>query len=145
MKQPPYMPLREKMMAWARRIKLDVITLWFACKHPETPLTAKALCIFVVGYALSPIDLIPDFIPVLGYIDDVLLLPGLIWLAIQLVPSGVLQECRQLGQDWFARGADKPRSYWAAALIMAAWIGFTWWLWVAVVAPALVLDSAQAR
>ena len=71
---------------WARRIKRDSVTLWFAYRDPATPFLVKALCIFIVAYALSPIDLIPDFIPVLGYLDDVVLLPGLIWLAVRLVP-----------------------------------------------------------
>ena len=71
------------LKAWAKRITRDGVTLWFASKNPATPWYAKALGIFVVAYALSPIDLIPDFIPVLGYVDDVLLLPGLIWSPLQ--------------------------------------------------------------
>ena len=80
--------------AWARRIKRDAITLWFARAHPATPWYAKALGAFVVAYALSPIDLIPDFIPVLGYLDDVIVLPALIWLTVRLLPPDVLAECR---------------------------------------------------
>lgn len=91
---PCSMPTRDRLKTWARRIKRDGLTLWFAGKHPRTPWHAKALGMFVVAYALSPIDLIPDFIPVLGYLDDVLLLPGLIWLTIKLLPPDVLQECR---------------------------------------------------
>lgn len=68
-----------QLRKWAARIKCDGVTLWFASKHPATPWYAKALGMFVLGYALSPIDLIPDFIPVLGYVDDVLVLPSLIW------------------------------------------------------------------
>lgn len=74
------MSICSNLRTWAKRIKRDGVTLWFAGKHPRTPWYAKALGVFVVAYALSPIDLIPDFIPVLGYVDDVLLLPGLIWL-----------------------------------------------------------------
>ncbi len=74
------MTIGETLKNWARRIKRDGVTLWFAGKNPQTPWNAKALGIFVVAYALSPIDLIPDFIPILGYVDDVLLLPVLIWL-----------------------------------------------------------------
>ena len=88
--------------AWAKQLKRDGVTLWFACKHLHTPWYAKALGFFVVAYALSPIDLIPDFIPVLGYVDDVLLLPGLIWLAIRLTPAAILAECRQHGAQWMA-------------------------------------------
>ena len=74
------MRISDNLKTWARRLKRDGVTLWFAGKNPRTPWYAKALGVFVVAYALSPVDLIPDFIPVLGYVDDVLLLPGLIWL-----------------------------------------------------------------
>ena len=84
------MGISNTLKIWAKRIKRDGVTLWFAGKHPKTPWYAKALGLFVVAYALSPIDLIPDFIPVLGHVDDVLLLPGLIWLTLQLLPPDVL-------------------------------------------------------
>lgn len=77
----------ERIKTCARRIKRDPVTLWFAYRDPRTPWAVKALCIFVVGYALSPMDLIPDFIPVLGYLDDAILLPGLIWGAVRLLPQ----------------------------------------------------------
>lgn len=94
------------LKAWARRIKRDGVTLWFAGKHPGTPWYAKALGLFVVAYALSPIDLIPDFIPVLGYVDDVILLPVLIWLTVKLLPSDVLAQCRIQADEWMlAEGA----------------------------------------
>src|SRR5215207_6790572 len=86
--------------AWAKKIKRDGLTLWFAQKHADTPLLAKALAVLVVAYALSPIDLIPDFIPVLGYLDDVILLPGLIWLTIKLIPDRVLAESRVRADEW---------------------------------------------
>lgn len=73
------MKITDQIRTWARRIKRDAVTLWFACRDARTPLAVQALCAFVVAYALSPIDLIPDFIPVLGYLDDALLLPALIW------------------------------------------------------------------
>lgn len=124
------MKILETLRGWAKKLKRDGITLWFACKHPATPWYAKALGVFVVGYALSPIDLIPDFIPVLGYVDDVLLLPGLIWLAIRLTPAHVLAECRTRGDEWMAREGAKPRSLWGAGLILAVWIGVAWGMWV---------------
>ena len=83
------MGISDTLRMWAKRIKRDGVTLWFAGKHPKTPWYAKALGLFVVAYALSPIDLILDFIPVLGYVDDVLLLPGLIWLTLRLLPPDV--------------------------------------------------------
>ena len=127
--------LLKKIGSWARSVKRDAVTLWFAYRHPATPILAKALCIFVVAYALSPIDLIPDFIPILGYVDDALLLPGLIWLAVRLVPADVLDECRRLGDAWLEREGRKPRSYLGAAVIVMIWILAMWWLWAAVLVP----------
>jgi len=118
--------------AWARRIKRDAITLWFAKSHPRTPWYAKALGIFVVAYALSPIDLIPDFIPVLGYLDDVILLPVLIWLTVRALPPEVLAGCRAQAEAWIAQGGARPRSRAGAAAIVLLWAAITvaagWWL-----------------
>lgn len=117
---------------WARRIKRDAITLWFARNHPRTPWHAKALGLFVVAYALSPIDLIPDFIPVLGYLDDVILLPALIWLTVRMLPADVLAQCRQQAEDWMTRDGTKPRSLAGAAVIVAIWaaVGVILWWWL---------------
>lgn len=123
------MKTSEKLKQWARRIKRDGLTLWFACKHPATPWYAKALGVFVVGYALSPIDLIPDFIPVLGYLDDVLLLPGLIWLAIRLLPVEVLADCRGQADTWLATKQSKPQSRAGAVFIVLLWIAVAAGLW----------------
>jgi uncharacterized membrane protein YkvA (DUF1232 family) len=122
--------LFQAIRAWAGRIKRDGVTLWFACKAPATPLLAKALCIFVVAYALSPIDLIPDFIPVLGYLDDVILLPGLIWLAIRLIPQAVVDDSRAKADAWLEANGRKPTSYFGAALVVAIWAGVGWALWL---------------
>lgn len=116
------MKVTQAIKGWARRIKRDSVTLWFACRHPATPWLPKALCAFVVAYALSPIDLIPDFIPVLGYIDDALLLPGLIWLAVRLLPPIVLEDSRKQADEWMAQQGSKPRSYVGAAVIVALWL-----------------------
>lgn len=113
--------------AWARRIKRDVVMLWFARRHPDTPLLAKALCIFAAAYALSPIDLIPDFIPVLGYLDEALLLPALIWLAVRLLPRHVIDECRMQAQAWMEKEKSRPASYAGAAVIVAIWLGMLYW------------------
>lgn len=115
--------------AWARRIKRDSVTLWFAYKAPATPLLAKALCVFVVAYALSPIDLFPDFIPVLGYLDDVILLPGLIWLAIRMLPDAVVDESRIKADAWLEANGRKPTSYFGAVLIVLVWAAVAWALW----------------
>lgn len=126
------MTLNTSLKAWAKRIKRDGVTLWFAGKHPATPWYAKALGIFVVAYALSPIDLIPDFIPVLGYVDDVLLLPGLIWLTIKLLPAEVLNDSRAQADAWMKIQSVKPSSYLGAALIILLWIavGALLWIWL---------------
>lgn len=123
------MPFLHTLRDWAQRLKREALTLWFTCRHPGTPWPARALGVFVVAYALSPIDLIPDFIPLLGYVDEVLLLPGLIWLVIRLTPEPVLLACRQQADDWMARGEKKPRNLWGAALIMGIWFALTWALW----------------
>jgi uncharacterized membrane protein YkvA (DUF1232 family) len=88
--------------------------------------------VFVVAYALSPIDLIPDFIPVLGYVDDVLLLPGLIWLTIRLLPPEVLAECRGQADEWMETKGSKPSSRVGAVLIVVLWlaIGAATWFWL---------------
>ncbi len=115
------MPVGANLKAWARRMKRDSITLWFAGKHPGTPWYAKALGVFVVAYALSPIDLIPDFIPVLGYLDDILLLPALIWLAVKLLPTDVLQSCRHQADEWMRMERAKPRSRVGMVFIIVLW------------------------
>ena len=123
------MALFQSIRQWASRIKRDAVTLWFAYRHPGTPWFAKALAAFVVAYALSPIDLIPDFIPVLGYVDDVLLLPALIALNIRLIPADVLQECRAQADRWVKEQGAKPRSIAGAVIVVAIWIGLAAGLW----------------
>lgn len=126
------MDFKERLSAWARRVKRDGVTLWFAGKCPRTPWYAKALGAFVVAYALSPIDLIPDFIPVLGYLDDVLLLPVLIWLTVKLLPGDVLLECRQQADAWMQKQGSKPRSPAGVALVVAVWLLMSWLFFEAV-------------
>lgn len=127
----------QRLRDWARRIKRDGVTLWFAGKHPATPWYAKALGLFVVAYALSPIDLIPDFIPVLGYVDDVLLLPGLIFLTIRMLPTEVLADCRAQADAWMAAEGRKPISRVGAVAIVVLWIAVAAALWVWVVKPRI--------
>jgi uncharacterized membrane protein YkvA (DUF1232 family) len=126
------MPILQSIRQWASRIKRDAVTLWFACRHPGTPWFAKLLAAFVVAYALTPIDLIPDFIPVLGYLDDVLLLPALIWLNIRLVPADVLSECRAQADQWMKTRGAKPRSIGGAVLVVVLWIAMGVGLWACV-------------
>lgn len=125
--------LSQRLRGWARAIKRDGVSLWFALRHPGTPWTAKALAVVVVAYALSPIDLVPDFIPVLGYLDDVLVLPGLIWLAVRLLPPQVLAECRAQADAWMQREGRKPTVRAGLWLVIAVWLvlGLALWLWLA--------------
>ncbi len=104
----------------ARAVKRDTLALYLAARHPATPWYAKALAVLIVGYALSPIDLIPDFIPVLGYLDDVILLPAAIVLCIRLIPPQVFAECRAKSTLAFASG--KPVSRTAAVIIVLIWL-----------------------
>ena len=126
------MGISNTLRIWAKRVKRDGVTLWFAGKHPKTPWYAKALGLFVVAYALSPIDLIPDFIPVLGYVDDVLMLPSLIWLTLQLLPPDVLTECRGQADVWMQTQGAKPRSMAGPVLVVALWllVGAALWVWL---------------
>lgn len=118
-----------RLKSWARLLKSDVVTLWFAYRHPQTPRTAKILAVLVVAYAFSPIDLIPDFIPVLGLLDDVILLPVGIWLTLKLLPAPLVAECRQQAQSWLDARKPKPQNYLAAAVFVALWILCAWLLW----------------
>lgn len=122
----------ERLQRAARALKRDGLTLWFALRDPRTPWWVKALIAFVVGYALSPIDLIPDFIPVLGLVDDLILLPGLIWLALRLLPAEVMAAARAQSEAHMAQQRPKVRLRWGAVLIIALWVAalalLVWWL-----------------
>lgn len=119
----------DRLRRWARAIKQDVLALWFCCRHPRTPLLAKLLAIAIAAYALSPIDLIPDFIPVLGYLDELILLPGAILLVLKLIPADVLIECREQASRWNEKNRGRPRSYAGAAVIVLLWVGLAWLGW----------------
>ena len=114
------------LSAWARSLKGDVVALWLAARDPRVPWYAKALAGAVAAYALSPIDLIPDVIPVIGYLDDLLIVPLGIWLAVRLVPPALMAEFREEA----ARREGKPKSYAAAAFVALVWIaaaaGLAW-------------------
>jgi len=105
---------------WARRIKRDTYALYLAVRDPRTPWYAKVVAACVVAYAFSPIDLIPDFIPVLGYLDDVIIVPAGIVLALKLIPAEVMADCRARADA--NRPSSKPRNYLGAAAIVALWL-----------------------
>ena len=113
------MPLFYQLRQWARTLKRDVVALYLAARDPRVPWYAKVVAACVAAYALSPIDLIPDFIPVLGYLDDVILVPLGIALAIRLIPPAILQEHRETAS---ARIANRPTSRIGAAVIIIIWV-----------------------
>lgn len=110
----------EQLRRWARRLKLETYALYLAARDPRVPLHARIFLLAVVGYALSPIDLIPDFIPVLGYLDDLILVPIGIWLALRMVPPGVMDDCRAHAAELMAQ--ERPRSRAGAVAIVAIWL-----------------------
>lgn len=103
-----------------RALKKETFALYLACRHPRVPWYAKALALLVVGYALSPIDLIPDFVPVLGYLDDLVIIPLGIMLVIRLIPEDVITECRRQSEEIIGRTTRLAKI--AAAVIVAIWI-----------------------
>ncbi len=124
------MSWRATVTAWARGIKRDVVALWLAARDRRVPFHAKALAAAVAAYALSPIDLIPDFIPVIGYLDDLLIVPLGILLAVRMVPPGLMAEFRAAATAL----SQRPVSRAGAAAILALWCAgagaMLWWaLW----------------
>jgi uncharacterized membrane protein YkvA (DUF1232 family) len=108
----------------AQKLKTDIPAVLLAMKKRETPLGAKIIAGLTVAYALSPIDLIPDFIPVLGYLDDIILLPALVALTIRMIPSDVFDACRKEATGLWSDG--KPKKWYYALPIVSLWllIGF---------------------
>lgn len=115
------MTLFTELKQRARHLKAETFALYLAAHYPRTPWYAKLLVAGIVAYALSPIDLIPDFVPVLGYLDDLVLIPIGITLAIRLVPDYVLTECRARAQETMQNG--KPVSRVAGEAIIVIWLG----------------------
>jgi len=109
----------ESLRQRARQLKRDTLALYLACRDPRTPWYAKALAGGVVAYALSPIDLIPDFIPVLGYLDDLIIVPAGLVLARRMIPPVVMTECRAEA----AHMTERPTSRGAALAIVGIWLG----------------------
>ena len=108
----------EIVLGWARRIKADVVALYLAGRDRRTPWPAKAIALAVVAYAISPIDLIPDFIPIIGYLDDILLVPLGILLAVRLIPGDLMAEFRQAAMEH----ERLPTQWVGAAVVVAIWI-----------------------
>lgn len=111
----------ERWKQWTRTLKNETYTLYLAYRDPRTPWFAKVFAVLVVAYAFSPIDLVPDFIPVLGYLDDLLLIPLGVMLARKMIPDQVMAECRAQAQS--ATPAGKPVAWGAAVVIVVIWVG----------------------
>ena len=118
-----------RLRRWAAELRTQVVTLWFARRHPQTPWPAKLVAALVLAYALSPIDLIPDFIPVLGLVDDLLIVPAGIYLALRLIPPAVWADARREADAWIAERSQKPRSYAGAIIVIAIWIALAYLAW----------------
>ena len=118
--------MASRLREWTRTIKRDAHAIYLAARDPRTPWYVKALALCVAGYALSPIDLIPDFIPVLGYLDDVVLVPLGIAAVVWMIPADAMAEHR----DAATRAAERPISRTAAVVIVCVWaasIALTGW------------------
>lgn len=108
-----------KIKTWARNLKLDILALWVAARDKRTPLPAKILAATVAAYALSPIDLIPDFIPIIGYLDDLILVPIGIAIVLKMIPAALMADYRKSAEMI----AIKPRSVMAAFVVVTIWFG----------------------
>lgn len=124
------MKLLSALKQFAHNLKQEIFALYFAARHPQTPWYAKLLIVVVVAYAFSPIDLIPDFIPILGYLDDLVLLPMGIALAIKMIPEQVLPECRMQAKE--LSNKKRPVNWVAGAVILFIWLvtGTLLGLWI---------------
>lgn len=118
------------LKAWARSLKRDTHAVWLAAHDPRTPWYAKALGLEVAAYSLSPIDLIPDFIPVLGLLDDLLIVPLGLWLTLKLIPADVLETHRAAAEI----ASDRPVSRLAAGVVILIWtvVGLVVGHWISV-------------
>lgn len=118
----------DNLKAWAQRLKRDVLALWLATRDARVPARAKIVAGLVAAYALSPVDLIPDFVPVLGYLDDLLIVPFGIWIALNLIAQAVMDDLRAQ-----AAGRLRPVSWGGLAIVVTIWVTAAaltaWLLW----------------
>lgn len=124
------MSLKSRLKGWAGKLKQHLAAIYYVYRDRETPLLTRWLAFLVVAYALSPIDLIPDFIPVIGYLDDLILLPLGCWLVIRSVPDAVWQRSLKKAQT----SATLPRFKWMSFIIVLVWISLaaiiSYWLFI---------------
>ena len=107
-----------------KKLKTDIPAIFLALKDEETPSSAKIIAAITVAYTLSPIDLIPDFVPILGYLDDVILLPALVALTVRLIPKEIMERNRKLAEDLWKNG--KPKKWYYAIPIVLIWLLIIW-------------------
>jgi uncharacterized membrane protein YkvA (DUF1232 family) len=125
----------------SKQLKTEIAALYLAYKHPKTPWYAKALAALIIGYALSPIDLIPDFIPVVGYLDDLIIVPAGIALLIKIIPGDILEECKAKARSDLSNRRSK--NWIAAIIIVLIWL-FAIYLALSLIWP-LVFKTARAK
>ena len=128
----PELFMLSHLKLWARRLRRDGHAIYLAARDPRVPWYVKYLAIAVAGYALSPIDLIPDFIPVIGYLDDLIIVPLGIWLVVSLVPDDVMSECRAKADAAGQRPVSQAGmiaivAVWIAVGLMLGWVGYVSW------------------
>jgi len=109
-----------RLKQWARRLKTELYALYLAYRDPRVPWYARLMAACVVGYAFSPIDLIPDPIPILGYLDDLIIVPIGVWLTLKMIPVEIMTECREKARAEVQKG--KPTNWVAAGVIISIWI-----------------------
>ncbi len=120
----------KKIKAWAKNLKRQIFILYFAYKDDRVPWYAKLFTACVVAYAFSPIDLIPDFIPILGYLDDLIIVPLGIMFALKMIPKSVISDCEVKAEEMMKKG--KPQNWIVGSLIMLIWSLFILWVIVKV-------------
>ena len=129
------MGIAQRLRTWARTLETETYALALAARDPRVPWYARLFMALVVAYAFSPLDLVPDFVPILGYLDDLLLVPLGIWLALKMVPDPIMAECRARAAE--ATAAGRPTSRVAAIVVVAIWVT------LALLAGWLVVRAAE--
>lgn len=110
-------------------LKLRVLASWFSYRHPNIPLLPKLVALLLVAYAFSPIDLIPDFIPIIGYLDDLIILPIGVYFLVKLIPASIWSESKQKAQCWIEEEKSAPKSYAGVVIVVVIWMLLAWLAW----------------
>ncbi|RSK27676.1 DUF1232 domain-containing protein [Bacillus sp. HMF5848] len=126
----------EKIKAWARNLKKQIFILYVAYKDKRVPWYAKLFTACIVAYAFSPIDLIPDFIPILGYLDDLIIIPLGIFIALKMIPNDVIADCIVKAEEIMKNG--KPKNWFVGSLIVLTWSMLFLWIMIKIYQIALV-------